>query len=29
LPDGQKDEVDIQFTFDYKVFSGSGVFRRF
>ncbi|PWT94100.1 MAG: hypothetical protein C5B53_13840 [Candidatus Melainabacteria bacterium] len=23
------DEVDIQFTFDYKVFAGTGVFRRF
>jgi TonB family protein len=24
-----EDEVDIEFTFDYKVFSGSGVYRRF
>ncbi len=30
LPQGAADDVDIQFTFDYNVFSGgSGVFRRF
>ncbi len=30
LPPGSSDDVDIQFTFDYNVFSGgSGVFRRF
>jgi len=31
LPAGAADDVDIQFTFDYNVFSGggSGVFRRF
>jgi TonB family protein len=30
LPDAcPEDEVDIQFTFDYRVFSGSGIYRHF
>lgn len=30
LPKGCQDSVDIQFTFDYNVFSGgSGIFRKF
>jgi TonB family protein len=29
LPKGAGSDVDIQFTFDYHVFDGSGTFRRF
>jgi len=29
LPSGAQENVDIQFTFDYTVFSGTGMFRKF